>query len=408
MARTSGSNNFAGTLEILASSALDARDIVQTKADLTASGSFPYPYVGMETYVVSENKKYRLIADDPTEIDNWEEVGSGGGSTDVELTQDEYDALPASKETDGINYFVKDGIPASQRIVETGFTPVGTIISVMGTTAPQHYLACDGTIVNIADYPVLAAYFEEQFGSSNFFGGDGETTFALPDLRGEFLRGTGTNSHANQGSGGSVGAHQDATELLSMGVDGSGKLLHRGSETYWANTYKADSQIGISQTKQYSCSSVASDVTATISPLITSRPTNTSVLYCIATKNIYVDARFDYSLDEKVVGTWIDGKPLYQKTIYISSFVDTAGTTKSTVHGITNFGFLVNMFGVTKMDNGVFAPLMYVSNFSDGNSMASCSASVSVSDANIATNTKYSRLVGQPAYITLQYTKTTT
>lgn len=37
-------------------------------------------------------------------------------------------------------------------------TPVGTIISYMGTSAPKHYLMCDGT-----------------------------TTFAVPDLRNDFL-----------------------------------------------------------------------------------------------------------------------------------------------------------------------------------------------------------------------------
>ena len=81
MARTKGSANFSGTIEPLAGGALDARDVVQAKADLTANGSFPYPYIGMETYVVAENKKYRLIGADPTVLANWEEVGSGGGGT---------------------------------------------------------------------------------------------------------------------------------------------------------------------------------------------------------------------------------------------------------------------------------------------------------------------------------------
>ena len=71
-----------------------------------------------------------------------------------------------------------------------GFAPIGTIIAFMGTTAPQDYLACDGTVYNIADYPRLAQFFTDQFGSANKFGGNGTTTFAVPDLKGEFLRGT--------------------------------------------------------------------------------------------------------------------------------------------------------------------------------------------------------------------------
>lgn len=78
MARTKGSFQLAGALEPLAAAALDARATVATKADLTASGSFPYFYIGMETYVVAENKKYRLIGDDPTVLANWVDTSSGG------------------------------------------------------------------------------------------------------------------------------------------------------------------------------------------------------------------------------------------------------------------------------------------------------------------------------------------
>lgn len=86
MARNKGSANLAASLEVLAGAPLDARQTVQTIADLTAEGSFPYFYIGMETYVVADNKKYRFIGSDPTDIEDWEEVGSGGG--DSSLTTD--------------------------------------------------------------------------------------------------------------------------------------------------------------------------------------------------------------------------------------------------------------------------------------------------------------------------------
>ena len=79
MARSKGSANLAASLEVLAGAPLDAREVVQAKADLTAQDSFPYKYIGLEVYVVAENKKYRLIGNDPTNIENWEEVGTGGG-----------------------------------------------------------------------------------------------------------------------------------------------------------------------------------------------------------------------------------------------------------------------------------------------------------------------------------------
>lgn len=60
--------------------------------------------------------------------------------------------------------------------------PIGTVISFMGKTAPKDYLICDGSQYPIEDYPHLAEFFEEQFGSKSHFGGDGETTFNVPDM----------------------------------------------------------------------------------------------------------------------------------------------------------------------------------------------------------------------------------
>ena len=111
------------------------------------------------------------------------------------------------------------------------FTPIGTIVPIIGTTAPAHYLACDGSTHSIAAYPELAEYFKDQFGASNHFGGDGTTTFAVPDIGG-----------------------------IPM-----------------------DS------------------------------------VYCIAVRNIYYDPANYYSTGEQVVGKWIDGKPLYQKTIIVNN-----------------------------------------------------------------------------------------
>lgn len=61
-------------------------------------------------------------------------------------------------------------------------SPVGTIIDFTSLTAPKHYLICDGTEHDISDYPQLAEYFESAYNAINYFGGDGETTFATPKL----------------------------------------------------------------------------------------------------------------------------------------------------------------------------------------------------------------------------------
>lgn len=80
MARQQGTYKLASNIEPRAAAPLDAREKVALKNDLTAVDTFPYPYEGMEVYVVEEKKKYVLIGDDPTVSENWQEVGSGGGS----------------------------------------------------------------------------------------------------------------------------------------------------------------------------------------------------------------------------------------------------------------------------------------------------------------------------------------
>ena len=63
-------------------------------------------------------------------------------------------------------------------------TPAGTIIHTARSTAPTGYLKADGSLVSRSTYATLFAAIGTTFGV-----GDGSTTFKLPDLRGEFVRG---------------------------------------------------------------------------------------------------------------------------------------------------------------------------------------------------------------------------
>jgi Microcystin-dependent protein len=62
--------------------------------------------------------------------------------------------------------------------------PSGTVIHVAMNTAPSGYLKANGAVVSRTTYAALFASIGTTFGV-----GDGSTTFALPDLRGEFIRG---------------------------------------------------------------------------------------------------------------------------------------------------------------------------------------------------------------------------
>lgn len=61
--------------------------------------------------------------------------------------------------------------------------PTGTVINFMGTTAPADYLVCNGAEYSISDHYDLASFFTDQFGEANHFGGDGVTTFAVPNIQ---------------------------------------------------------------------------------------------------------------------------------------------------------------------------------------------------------------------------------
>lgn len=77
MARREGTLKLSSNIEPRAAAPLDARTIVPTLAELTASGTFSYPYVGMIVSVQSEGKAYMLTASDTTVLANWTEIGSG-------------------------------------------------------------------------------------------------------------------------------------------------------------------------------------------------------------------------------------------------------------------------------------------------------------------------------------------
>lgn len=113
----------------------------------------------------------------------------------------------------------------------------------------------------------------------------------------------------------------------------------------------------------------------------------------------------DYSTDEKIVGTWIDGSYVYQKTFNIGALPN--GGTKHVAHNIGNFGTLIKIFGTMKGSNQASLPFV----------MGGSASAITLNDLNyqvmvavdttnidIAVNQNLSSFNG---YITLQYTKTT-
>lgn len=108
---------------------------------------------------------------------------------------------------------------------------------------------------------------------------------------------------------------------------------------------------------------------------------------------------FTYSTSEQRVGTWVDGKPIYKKTIDFGSLPN--NSTKNVAHGISNLGDVIDIRGTAKASWGTYQlPLVFSG--SDVNYITN----VSVNATNISMSNSADRS-GFTAYVTLYYTKTT-
>ena len=113
-----------------------------------------------------------------------------------------------------------------------------------------------------------------------------------------------------------------------------------------------------------------------------------------------IDDIADYSETEKVIGKWIDGKPLYQKTISFGGLPN--ATTKSVAHNISNLKKIVNFNGYAT-DNSNFIPIPYIYQ-SSGNMVG---IQIYANATNVVIRTMLNDSGFTECYITLKYTKTT-
>ena len=143
MARTKGTYSLSANIEPRAAAPLDARTVVPTLADLTASGAFPYPYVGMIVSVQSEGKAYILTAADTTSSSNWMPVGSGSGSVIEDVTSlptgsDIKNALYRTK-TDSFSCYIH-GTRFDQDKCIGYFVPYGFTYNIISDTKIEFYV----------------------------------------------------------------------------------------------------------------------------------------------------------------------------------------------------------------------------------------------------------------------------
>ena len=336
MARIKGTFTLPANVETEASAPLDARERVATMDDLTAADSFPYPWVGMITYVVSVGKRYQLIGSDPTVLANWAEVGSGGGGTgptgptgpqgDMGPTG-ETGATGAQGPTGEAGPTGADGVAGPTGPTGPAGTGTEVIANPTGTpTGPLTSIQIDGDIYSIS-------------------GGGGSGGHTIED-------GTGTDmtARSNLQFKGLIGVSDDSTNDRT-----------------------------VAEVK----AAAAADMDDIVTPLPPA-PVSGGVIY---------------STTEQIIGQWIDGKPLYQKTIDYGTLPNNA--TKYVAHNIAN----VDVIWV--YDGLAYNPTSTYYNYIQFSSPGSGSAFTTFANGtNIAITTGTNRST-MTATVTLRYTKTT-
>ena len=111
------------------------------------------------------------------------------------------------------------------------------------------------------------------------------------------------------------------------------------------------------------------------------------------------NAQQNYSTTEQVIGTWIDGKPLYRKTINFGVLPN--NTTKDVNHSISNLERVIALYGTT--DNGTtHLTIPYIATIGLNYSITLNCNKTSVTAVTGSDRTAYTN-----TYIVIEYTKTT-
>lgn len=179
-----------------------------TYTDSTASTVAANPVITNargEAYIWLGAGKYTIVitAPDGVEIKTIDGVSSDGAEA-AAAAQAAADAARAV--ADGLLNVAK-----LYTLLENNRVPIGAILPFGAATVPSGYLPCNGSNVSRETYAGLFAVIGTTFGVGN-----GTTTFTLPDLRGEFLRGLDAGRGVD--SGRVIGAAQGFAQQNIIGT----------------------------------------------------------------------------------------------------------------------------------------------------------------------------------------------
>lgn len=136
--------------------------------------------------------------------------------------------------------------------------PVGSVLPFARSSAPVGFLECDGAAVSRATYSALFGIIGTTFGA-----GDASTTFNVPDLRAEFVR--GWDHGRGEDSGRAFGTAQaDELEAHTHTFPVSDNDTNNGSKADGTTT-----------------SSTSGTVTTSSTGGTETRPRNIALMYCV-------------------------------------------------------------------------------------------------------------------------------
>lgn len=377
MARQKGMLNLSGNLEPLAGAPLDSRNITPTVADLYIASNWPYKYIGMKTTVTATGDTYRLVNLDVTQESSWVKEGSSNLSDlkDVDLID------PEEGET-----LIYDG--------EGGWTngPAGqTYSDFTGATsqsAGAHGLVPAPTTGDI----------------SKFLKGDGTwATVPMPSFDYSNTSPEAMNFSTDEKV---IGTWIDGKPLYQKTVD-CGTMPIATTKEIPLNISNVDKIV-------YAIGGANRSSDSTYISFPDNPPCDLYICngnaYLVTTTDksgytyTYLTLRYTKTTDsavasgEKIVGQWIDGKPLYQKT-YDCGYLP---NNSSITYTIDNFSSIER---IVYMDT--FATAIYPNVGGFTLPKINPDVSIYVNTVGMFTVTSSADYRDRYLYVTLRYTKTT-
>ena len=193
-------------------------------------------------------------------------------------TETEMNTLLSGKQASG-SYAPATGIAPSAitgtAVITTDsrLVPPGAVMSFAMNSAPSGWVEANGIAVSRSTYSALFSAIGTTYGS-----GDGSTTFNLPDLRGYFIRGSGTNVDGTTSGGFGLKQNDDVkphVHSFSLSIQSLVLSVQAAFGTRSTGGSQAVSDITVTTGSPSASASISSNSGTE------TRPKNIAMMYCI-------------------------------------------------------------------------------------------------------------------------------